>query len=105
MIPGAVVFSLLGAGGQAVVNWRDARAANAPQATPKPSSGFWAKWNPLKRLSDQDYVDILEERLLRVEVDIALMDDRIRDLRESESQKREEGVEKAQSNPSPSSEA
>jgi hypothetical protein len=33
------------------------------------------------------------------------MDDRIRDLRESEGQKKEDGLEKAQSNPSSSSEA
>jgi hypothetical protein len=96
------MFSLLGAGGQAIVNWRDARA---PKAAPKPGSGFWAKWNPIKRLSDEDYVNILEEKLLRVETDIALMDDRIKELRESEGQKKEEGLEKAQSNPSSSSEA
>jgi hypothetical protein len=102
VIPGAVVFSLLGAGGQVIGNWWDARAPRAPS---KPGSGLWAKWNPIKRLSDEDYVNILEEKLLRVETDIALMDDRIRDLRESEGQKKEEGLEKAQSNPSSSSEA
>ncbi|KAK4044699.1 hypothetical protein C8A01DRAFT_11918 [Parachaetomium inaequale] len=83
IIPGAVMFSLFGAGGQAIANWRATRIANA---APKTSSGFWSRWSPIKQLSDQDYENILEEKLLRVEADIALIDDRIKELRESESQ-------------------
>lgn len=83
MIPGALVFSLFGAGGQAIANWRARRAANAP---PSEGNGFWSKWSPITPLSDEDYEKILEERLLRVEADIAIVDDHIKELRESESQ-------------------
>jgi len=104
VIPAALVFSLLGAGGQAIANWRAVRAANA---APKPESTFWSRWNPIKQLSDQDYVNLLEEKLLRVEVDIALIDDRIKELRESESKSREkkEDSELTEGNPGSSSRA
>ncbi|AEO57867.1 hypothetical protein MYCTH_2304576 [Thermothelomyces thermophilus ATCC 42464] len=86
IIPGAIVFSLLGAGGQGIANWR---AARVDDAGPKPEKGFWSSWSPIKQLSDADYENILEEKLLRVEADIALIDDRIKELRASESQTKE----------------
>ncbi|KXX75790.1 hypothetical protein MMYC01_207780 [Madurella mycetomatis] len=96
VLPGALMFSLFGAGGQAVANWRAARAANAP---PTSSKGFWARWSPFTRLSDRDYEKILEERLLRVEVDIAMIDDHIKELRESEKQMKKESVGSERSDP------
>ncbi|KAL2164329.1 hypothetical protein VTH06DRAFT_3545 [Thermothelomyces fergusii] len=86
IIPGALVFSLLGAGGQSIANWWTARTADA---APKAGKGFWSTWSPIKPLSDKDYESILEEKLLRVEADIALIDDRIKELRASESQAKE----------------
>jgi hypothetical protein len=81
------MFSLFGAGGQAIANWRAERVANAP---PAPQEGFWSRWSPVTPISDQDYEKILEERLLRVEADIALINDRIQELREAESRKKDE---------------
>ncbi|KAL2135447.1 hypothetical protein VTI74DRAFT_8433 [Chaetomium olivicolor] len=83
ILPGALMFSLFGAGGQAIVNWRAAKAANAPLTTNK---GFWSRWSPVTALSDEDYANLLEEKLLRVEADIAVVDDHIKELRESERQ-------------------
>ncbi len=89
------MFSLFGAGGQAILNRWDAKVANAP---PKPANevGFWARWSPITQLSDKDYEKILEERLLRVEADIAVVDDHIRELREAESQEKKESAAGAQ---------
>ena len=103
------MFSLLGAGGQTIANWRDARIEKAAGATPKPpskfwSSEFWSKWSPIKQLSDQEYVDILEEKLIRVEADIALIDDRVKELRESE-RRMKEGDSDVERNPAPSTKA
>lgn len=84
ILPGAIVISLFGAGGQALVNWRAERAARNP---PKSSDvGFWERWSPLTQLSDQDYEKILEERLLRAEADIAIVDDHIKELLEADKQ-------------------
>ncbi|KAK3302284.1 uncharacterized protein B0T15DRAFT_299655 [Chaetomium strumarium] len=84
ILPGALMFSLYGAGGQVFANWWAARAPTNSHG------GFWSKYNPITRLSDQDYEKILEEQLLRVEADIAITDDRIKELVESESQTKEQ---------------
>ncbi|KAJ4304271.1 hypothetical protein N0V88_001884 [Collariella sp. IMI 366227] len=93
----AVMFSLFGAGGQAIANWRAAKAANAPPST---GQGFWSRWSPIKALTDEDYVNLLEDKLLRVEADIAIVDEHIKELRESASQpKKAQYQEPSASNP------
>ncbi|EAQ91132.1 hypothetical protein CHGG_03067 [Chaetomium globosum CBS 148.51] len=113
IIPGAVVFSLLGAGGQSIANWQGRRAAKAAEAAktadaavtaPKSPSEFWSRWSPIKQLSDQEYENILEEKLLRVEADIALIDDRVKELRESE-RRMKEGNSDGERNSAPSNKA
>jgi hypothetical protein len=84
IIPAAIMFSLFGAAGQSYLNSRARRAANTLPKSPD-ELGFWAKYSPLKQLSDRDYEKILEERLLRIDADIAVIDDSIRELREAES--------------------
>ncbi len=86
-----MMCALFGAGGQAFLNHRAKRAANAPPKSVD-EIGFWEKWSPLKQLSDQDYEKILEERLLQVEVKIALVDDHIKELHEAESRKKAEAA-------------
>lgn len=39
-----------------------------------------SKWIPLRTLSDQEYRWMLEEKLLSVEAEIALIDDKIQEL-------------------------
>ena len=41
-------------------------------------------WSPITPLSDDAYARMLEEKLLRVEADIAIVDDSIREVRESD---------------------
>jgi hypothetical protein len=43
--------------------------------------------NPLKKLTDEEYIDMMKEKILKVEVDIALIDDRIAELRAAEEAK------------------
>lgn len=43
-----------------------------------------SKWSPITRLSDEDYEKTLQEKLLRIEADIALIDDDIQALRAGE---------------------
>ncbi|KLU89117.1 hypothetical protein MAPG_08093 [Magnaporthiopsis poae ATCC 64411] len=75
MLPSALAFSLLGAGGQAVAN-------NMAERAPGPKTDWLAsKWSPLTRLTDEEYEKILEERILKLEVEIALVEDRISHLR------------------------
>jgi hypothetical protein len=42
-----------------------------------------SKWIPLRSLSDQEYRDMLSEKLLSIEAEIALLDDKIEELEKS----------------------
>lgn len=103
VLPGTVVFALSGLAGQSIYNRLDSQhsysilpstnAAHPPSESP---SSFWRtllskRYSPMKVLSDAEYETMLRERLLRVEVEIALVDEKIRRLRQSESSKSIEG--------------
>lgn len=45
-----------------------------------------SKWIPIRSLSDEQYKQMLNEKLLAVEVEIALIDDRIEELRSQSPQ-------------------
>ncbi|KAK3368159.1 hypothetical protein B0H63DRAFT_487867 [Podospora didyma] len=75
IIPGAIVFTLLGAGGQGLANIFSRKGD--PDAAPK--KGFLeSRWSPVTPLTDQAYERMLEEKLLRVEADLAILDDHIK---------------------------
>lgn len=93
------MFSLVGYLGQTgfniAENWHQ---ENAGKEAAKPKSILErmaaSKWIPLKALSDDDFRDILKEKVLSIEVEIALLDDKIRSLEEERNasvQKGEEG--------------
>lgn len=42
-----------------------------------------SKWIPLRTLSDQEYREMLGEKLLSIEAEIALLDDKIQELEKS----------------------
>jgi hypothetical protein len=75
------MFSIFGAVGQTIYNRADARHA-AINSAPTPISGngkTWldSKWSPVKVLSDDEYETMLKEKLLRVNAEIALVDESI----------------------------
>lgn len=80
IVPSVILWGLLGAGGQLVVN-RVAAAKSRPQ---KDGDNWLTTLSPLKKLTDQEYLDMMDEKILRVEADIALIDDRITELRKQE---------------------
>ena len=91
------MFTLFGYIGQTVYNTLDARhsekvasdAQAMAEGTGKDGKRFWdrlmeMKWSPLTVLSDEDYGNILKEKLLRVEAEIALLDEEVERLRGEE---------------------
>jgi len=78
-VPGVVIFSLLGYCGQSAFNRVDTWQMNKAQNPGKPLFQRMAesKWVPLRHLSDEDYHDILSEKLLSIEAEIALLDEKI----------------------------
>ncbi len=84
------MFSLLGAGGQTVVN---AGGSARNPAQPK-SSWLDSKWSPLVRLTDEQYRELLEEKILKLDAEIAIADDAIAALRAGGKQAGSSGSQK-----------
>ncbi|OTA03959.1 hypothetical protein A9Z42_0044900 [Trichoderma parareesei] len=87
ILPAMVMWGVLGAGGQMVANGLSNRK---PKAKDENDSWFRSKWSPLKKLTDQEYIDMMEEKILRVDADIALIDDRIAELKSVEQRAKDE---------------
>jgi hypothetical protein len=81
-----VVYSLLGYVGQssfnAIEKWRleNAQSASKPLLQRMADS----RWVPLKSLSDEEYKRILNEKLLSIEAEIALLDEKILEIQGAE---------------------
>lgn len=86
--PGAIVWGLVGLGGQYVYNVADARHTQEvieKQENPEPSESILdrairSKWSPVKRLTRKEYAGMLKEKLLAVEADIAITNEEIEKL-------------------------
>ncbi|KUJ22205.1 uncharacterized protein LY89DRAFT_681491 [Mollisia scopiformis] len=92
VIPGATMVALFGATGQYLYNVADARKTTLA-GKPESAKNSWldSKWSPMKVLSDQDYENMLREKLLRVNAEIALVDDNIEALRAQEQKQKAKG--------------
>ncbi|KAL8818692.1 MAG: hypothetical protein Q9223_002729 [Gallowayella weberi] len=99
IIPGLIMFSLFGFTGQHLYNALDVRhqnlpaspasrnnvsddATNVPSNSIKPVEPRWkrilnSKWSPMKVLSDEEYENLLREKLVRVEAELAMVDEDI----------------------------
>ena len=85
MIPGAIMFAIFGATGQALYNVVDARKSRLVESVEKPKNSWLdSKWSPVKVLTDTEYENMLQEKLLRVNAEIALIDENIEALRAQE---------------------
>lgn len=91
------MFAIFGAAGQALYNVADARKSRLAESgeTPK-NSWLESKWSPVKVLTDTEYENMLQEKLLRVNAEIALIDENIEALR---GQEREMAVKNATKEP------
>ena len=96
------MFTLFGYLGQTVYNALDARHSEqvaidiqaAAQGKTNDGKRFWEriaemKWSPLTAVSDEDYGHLLKEKLLRVEAEIALVDEEVDRLRVEERRMKE----------------
>lgn len=91
ILPGMIMFSLFGYSGQAFVNRQEAQH-DAAEFVDNDSNQktFWqrlasSKFSPVKIMTDAEYEDLLKDKLLRVETEIALIDDHIAHLKQMQS--------------------
>lgn len=91
------MFALFGAGGQTLYNRADATRSQQQEVSleqgdvgkdEKSWKGSWldSKWSPMKVLSDKEYENMLQEKLLKVNAEIALVDESIDGLRIQEKE-------------------
>lgn len=73
-------FGVAGALGQKLY---DSRQAATPEEADKNLKNSWmnAKWSPVKVLTDDEYENLLREKMLRVSADIAILDESIEAVR------------------------
>ncbi|TKX24877.1 hypothetical protein C1H76_2830 [Elsinoe australis] len=85
-LPGGLMFSIFGASGQGLYNMLDAsNSKRVEEAKEKEGMLKWIakqKWSPFSILTDAEYEKILREKILTLDVEIALIDDRIAALGE-----------------------
>ena len=86
VLPGALVFGVLGLTGQHMYDKR-----RSPQASSNNADGvalsnvIRGSWYPLKPLTDEEYEEMLQEKILRAESQIAILEEDIRDLKDESS--------------------
>ena len=76
------MFSLFGFAGQVAYNSFSARRLVGVKEGP----GFWRRmaeksWSPVTVMSNEEYAERLREKMLKVDVEIAIIDDKIEALR------------------------
>jgi hypothetical protein len=79
-------MGLAGYAGQAWQNWRAAIPVT-PQSE-NPRRGFWESMTSIgvvTHLSDEQYAEMLRERLLKVDVEIAVLDDKIAAIKKDQA--------------------
>jgi hypothetical protein len=93
------MFGLFGATGQYIYNRRDARDPGPQLTTEETVKNSWlnSRWSPVKVLTDTEYDEMLQEKLLRLNAQIALIDENIVALREEERKMAEKPKEKVES--------
>jgi hypothetical protein len=84
------VVGFLGQKGFNILDSRHTESLTSPEASIQ-KAPFWqramqSKYSPMKQLSDEEYKKFLEDKLLRVDTEIAVIDDNIASL------KKEDGV-------------
>ncbi|KAH8178588.1 Beta-ketoacyl synthase [Sarocladium implicatum] len=87
IMPSALMWAATMTGGQIGVNYW---SSQAPKQAGEDDSWLRSKWSPLKKLTDKEYIEMMEEKRLKLDVEIALIDDRIADLRLAQAKSDEE---------------
>jgi len=77
-------MAFFGFAGQAIYNHWSAPREVVESTEPK--RGFWQSLIPMKHLTNEQYAEMLKERLLKVEVEIAVLDDKIAALKKGQQQ-------------------
>lgn len=82
ILPGAVAMGLVGAGGQFGYNVLSLAGLKERDQRPLLDRLSDSKWWPLKTLSDEEYEQDLTEKLIAIEAEVSMIDDKIKSLKQ-----------------------
>ncbi|KAL1897109.1 hypothetical protein Sste5346_004314 [Sporothrix stenoceras] len=85
ILPAIAVFSIFGATGQAVVNALPSGAA--PDDSNSKSSWLDSRWSPVTPMTDTEYATFIEDKILKLDVEVSMIDDQLAALRERKAQR------------------
>ena len=103
------MFGLFGWSGQHVYDWLDARKSKRVQEeseSGEKEKESWlqrmgkSKWSPMRALTEEEYEDMMKERILKVDVEIALIKDKIEALKQEKENEERRRVAEGQKEPS-----
>jgi hypothetical protein len=77
------IFGILGMLGQGAYNSFQGGKEEVKRSVPYGQRLLESRWFPLKPLSDEDYVGMLNEKTLRIDAEISIIDEKIAALRQS----------------------
>lgn len=85
VLPGAFMFGIFGMMGQATYNSLRSSGEELETQPPYIQRLLNSRWVPLKHLSDEEYVGMLNEKTVRIDAEIAILDERITVLEKSKA--------------------
>ncbi|KAI7264295.1 hypothetical protein KC345_g8870 [Hortaea werneckii] len=88
VIPATLMWGLSGLVGQATYNAMYAKPAVVVEG---PKETFWERmakksWTPIKYVTNDEYAEMLREKMLKIDVEIAVLDDKIAELKKQQVQ-------------------
>ncbi|KAI6810356.1 hypothetical protein KC332_g10796 [Hortaea werneckii] len=88
VIPATLMWGLNGLVGQATYNAMYAKPAVVVEG---PKETFWERmakksWTPIKYVTNEEYAEMLREKMLKIDVEIAVLDDKIAELKKQQVQ-------------------
>lgn len=93
VLPGALMFGVFGWMGQSLYDRWDGRV---DEGEVDGKDGFWRrladkKWSPITVMSDEEYEALLKKKMLNVDVELAVIDDKIAAFREQQRKEEKKG--------------
>jgi|ERR1700728_313708 hypothetical protein len=82
ILPGAAMIGLIGLAGQTGYNlFSETQRSESNPRRSVMQQLTESKWAPLKALSDQQYEEMLQQKLLKIDVELSMIDEKIATLK------------------------
>jgi len=82
ILPGAAMIGLMGLAGQSGYNlFSEAQRSESSPRRSIMQRLTESEWAPLKALSDQQYEEMLQQKLLKIDVELSMIDEKIATLK------------------------